>query len=366
MPNESLESIVRSYFLAFQRRDFARCVELLYPGDVDKFRAQLLWCARAMAPFGEAGHFLELFGPETEYEDLEVLSPPAFLTRLLAGAFGSHPPETWEKVEASLVIVRVERKAPDAAVAVYSFDATPWEKEPCRIEREMELQQVGDRWFVLLEQNLRALSDKAMRDSGEFERRRQHDVPHAARPDWPLEPFALHGFRNRDTGVVAIEPRFRDAGPFACGLAPVRFFSKWGFINAAGATVIAPRYDRAREFCGDLAAVATRSNGGELRWNFIDTTGRLLLTETFDEVGNFSEGLAAVRTGEHWGYVDNRGNLVIPLRFTAAEPFSSGEAEVQWISDAPDGTPTAKSRWIDRRGRWVNTTPGDEPSHDAF
>jgi hypothetical protein len=80
--SNDLERFVKDYFSAGVRRDFETMLSALYPGDVDKLKTNLIWCSQAMARFGESTGFLEMFGPDTDVEDLRVLSPQAFLVGL--------------------------------------------------------------------------------------------------------------------------------------------------------------------------------------------------------------------------------------------------------------------------------------------
>jgi hypothetical protein len=154
-----------------------------------------------------------------------------------------------------------------------------------------------------------------------------------------LEDFRIYGYRDA-AGRTVIEPRF----PFACvfheGLAAVRFFYRWGFIDRTGRTVVAPHYQRAENFSEGLAGVQTIH---EL-WGFVDRTGRLAIPARFDRVRAFHEGLAAVRHEDLWGFINPSGTIVIPFQFADAEDFSDGQAEVTL-------RPDRRSVRIDRTGR---------------
>lgn len=170
---------------------------------------------------------------------------------------------------------------------------------------------------------------------------------------------------------------------------------RYGYKNAKGEVVIAPRYMIALSFTpGGIAAVA----GPEMGWHYIDAAGKLAIAKPhivdnapeafqeglaryfdekdrvgyFDESGQivirarydyaepFSDGLAGfcqdcrrVMYGEHWnmkggrwGYIDRKGTPVIFQRYEAARPFKDGLAGVllggRWIT-------------IDRKGAGVKT-----------
>lgn len=60
------------------------------------------------------------------------------------------------------------------------------------------------------------------------------------------------------------------------------------------------------------------------------STKEEIVTPIYDEVHHFSEGMAAVKLSTSWGYVDMSGQVVIPLRFQEATPFSDGKAKVKY------------------------------------
>ena len=164
----------------------------------------------------------------------------------------------------------------------------------------------------------------------------------------------LKGFLDR-TGNVIIPPAFADVGPFvhgiaraaqdgychlampdggsqgtpttgypsSCGGAPRDAITpcQVGFINTKGRFVIEPRFESARDFAEDLAAVRI---GG--LWGFIDRDGTTVIPPKFDEAQSFSEGLAAVRVDDEWGFIDKSGQVVIAPKFEEVEAFSDSMA----------------------------------------
>lgn len=67
-------------------------------------------------------------------------------------------------------------------------------------------------------------------------------------------------------------PKYRNVRSYSEGLAPVQTQSgKWGFVNERQEWVIQPRFDDAKEFQGEKAAV--RQNG---KWGFINKRGEWL------------------------------------------------------------------------------------------
>jgi len=64
------------------------------------------------------------------------------------------------------------------------------------------------------------------------------------------------------------------------------------------------------------------------KWGFIDTDGNMVIPMTFQNAFDFSEGLAAVSIDDMWGFIDRSGNIVVPLEFGFALSFSEGLAMV--------------------------------------
>lgn len=74
------------------------------------------------------------------------------------------------------------------------------------------------------------------------------------------------------TACESAGPRYRNVRSFSEGVAPVQAQSgKWGFINEKQGWVIEPRFEDAKEFQGDKAAV--RQSG---KWGFINKRGEWL------------------------------------------------------------------------------------------
>lgn len=70
---------------------------------------------------------------------------------------------------------------------------------------------------------------------------------------------------------------------------------------------------------------------GEHRQALLDPTGQIL-SEWYDDIGELKEGRLKVRVdGERshtYGYIDEKGELVIPAKYTSAHDFSDGLAKV--------------------------------------
>jgi hypothetical protein len=147
----------------------------------------------------------------------------------------------------------------------------------------------------------------------------------------------------------------------------IRKGDNFGFIDASGKVVIAPRFQNDQflqhhEGAVDFSDwVPIKQNK---RWGFIDAAGRLTLEPQFLALLPFSENLAAFSSEElgrsygigtyKWGYIDRKGKVVIEPRYGSAGEFDKGVAIVN-LPDA-DGNFSeyaAENALINRRGAIV-------------
>lgn len=125
------------------------------------------------------------------------------------------------------------------------------------------------------------------------------------------------------------------------GLHPARKNGKWGFVDEDGRIVVEYRFNDARQFSEELAAVKKSEF-----WGYVDRSGDFVISPRFRDAKQFSEGRAAVLFPESRGYayIDRKGDVAIKPRFGIAHEFSHGLAKV-----GVDG----KYGYIDREGNWI-------------
>ncbi|MEM9821810.1 MAG: FISUMP domain-containing protein, partial [Bacteroidota bacterium] len=112
----------------------------------------------------------------------------------------------------------------------------------------------------------------------------------------------LFGLRNK-AGKVILPPAFVVIGAFSEGLAYVQDRqAKIGYVNRKGVFVIDSEYD-------PIEAQAGFDTNQSCPWN------RYTLS-------NFYNGRALVRKGNYFGFINPSGDLVIPLEYDFATPFS--------------------------------------------
>jgi len=107
--------------------------------------------------------------------------------------------------------------------------------------------------------------------------------------------------------------------------------AKWGYVNEKEKVVIKYKYDEAREFSEELAAVKIYDKkSASYKWGFIDRTGKEIIPLTYESVGDFSEGMAKVREGYYWGFIDKTEKEIIPIKYNEIGNFSEeGVAKVK-------------------------------------
>jgi hypothetical protein len=92
-------------------------------------------------------------------------------------------------------------------------------------------------------------------------------------------------------------------------------------------------------FADGLAPVSTGDWDNRIgivnrRFGFINMSGEIVIPLEYESAQPFSEGLAAVGRDNLWGYINTRGEVVIPFDFGYALPFSEGFATVSNWNDS--------------------------------
>jgi WG containing repeat len=155
-------------------------------------------------------------------------------------------------------------------------------------------------------------------------------------------------------------------------LYPILSKLKWGYMDAAGKTVVEPRYDNEGVFGDGLVVVShgqlteglerVEPVGGMvvvpvgpegIKWEIIDASGQTVAKlppgRNYME-SYFSEGLAHFSVwkegqGSVYGYMDRTGQVVIKPRFSSPGPFREGLAGVC--------VKAGRCGFIDRKGKFV-------------
>jgi len=158
----------------------------------------------------------------------------------------------------------------------------------------------------------------------------------------------LCGYKNK-FGNFVIAPKYEQAREFVDDFAAVSVNGKWGFINKDGIEILKPTYKQVSDFSEGLASV--QLNNGKL--GFIDTKSTLIQTKYVfsDTAGlftpnsrwgyrckeglgtsyepSFSEGLYPIKLSRKWGFINAQGKVEIQPAFDAVWGFKEGVAQVR-------------------------------------
>ncbi|GAB3013104.1 hypothetical protein GCM10027284_35960 [Cyclobacterium sediminis] len=99
-----------------------------------------------------------------------------------------------------------------------------------------------------------------------------------------------------------------------------------GLLNKEGQWEVKPNKTATGIFPGNEGAYGAKIGDG---FGFINASGDTLVAPKFDQVSVFSEGMASVKMGTKWGYIDHHQALVIPYAYNSAGAFKDGVAIVQ-------------------------------------
>ena len=95
--------------------------------------------------------------------------------------------------------------------------------------------------------------------------------------------------------------------------------NKYYLVDKQGNRVGSAAYEKACAFYDNTYAAVYDGK----KWSFVDASGKAVIEGKFEDAKSFSFNLAAVKVDGKWGYIDNKGKLVIPCEFLEAGPFST-------------------------------------------
>ena len=160
-------------------------------------------------------------------------------------------------------------------------------------------------------------------------------------------------------GSIVVEPKFDEAKCFYENLAAVRVKDLWGYIDKRGKYILPSKYASAANFCNSLAIVSDETNhfvdrdatdpfngkynsvndfasgfaavskNGGESYGIIDRSGKEISEFAYRMVGKFSDGLVSVSKDGNYGYLNTSGKMVIQPIYLEAYPFHHGLAAVR-------------------------------------
>ncbi|NNM66891.1 MAG: WG repeat-containing protein, partial [Spirochaetales bacterium] len=104
---------------------------------------------------------------------------------------------------------------------------------------------------------------------------------------------------------TALSADFSSIHSFSEGLAAYNDGKSWGYLNADGKTVLAPRWREARPFSDGLALVL-----GANAWGYIDKEGHPAFSQQFEQARDFHGNRAAVKLHDGWALIDTQGKII--------------------------------------------------------
>ena len=85
------------------------------------------------------------------------------------------------------------------------------------------------------------------------------------------------------------------------------------------------KYDMIYDFSEGMAGVANKA----YKWGYLDKKGNLIIPLIYEAANPFSESLAVVAQDGKYGYIDKTGKIVVPFIYDRAEACSDGMASVK-------------------------------------
>jgi len=133
-----------------------------------------------------------------------------------------------------------------------------------------------------------------------------------------------YGLLNMSSRNFLVDCFFEEVNKFCNGLAAVKLYGKWGFINKKGQIIIPFIYNEARNFNDNITGVEL-----EGVWFFIDQNGYKVSENQYLYIGEFENGLVNVKpyTGG-WIYIDNDEQIKSPTSYYNATSFRNNVAAV--------------------------------------
>lgn len=120
----------------------------------------------------------------------------------------------------------------------------------------------------------------------------------------------------------------------------------YGYLDRGGKEIVPPKYESAGDYNNGKAVVKVKDN----QYALIGLNGQMLKNYNYAFVGDFGDGLLAFKQSDEgkFGYIDQNGTIVIPPKYTGAQPFSNGKAIVNISETFSNGYGL-----IDKKGNYV-------------
>jgi len=115
------------------------------------------------------------------------------------------------------------------------------------------------------------------------------------------------------------------------------------FRENAFSQVDLSKYNKVYDFSENIVKV--QLNG---KYGLVTKNGTEITSIEFDEIGDIKEELALVKKDEKRGFINDKGKLVVPLKYAVVDPFMNGKARVCIREDSE-----FKYGFIDKTGKEI-------------
>lgn len=109
------------------------------------------------------------------------------------------------------------------------------------------------------------------------------------------------------------------------GVFRIKKGNKIGFANMEGNIILPPQFDGAWPFSDGFSGICiggTFKKDGDYtilvggKWKFIDKSGKPINAEEYDDLRPFRNGVASVEKNGKWGRINQKGEIVVPIKYT--------------------------------------------------
>lgn len=119
--------------------------------------------------------------------------------------------------------------------------------------------------------------------------------------------------------ILDFEDEIQEVVALTEGFFLIKKENRFGFVDIDGKLRIANRYDSAKVFSEQMAAVQLIG-----KWGFINKDEELKIQPFYDFAGQFIDGLAIVRIEKNWSIVNKKGSEIIELKWKEVIRQSTG------------------------------------------
>lgn len=344
MKIEEIHQTFVSYLEAYYTQRFDDVYSMLYDQDVQLFYAKTLEIAERMDELGEATLFLKRLKINS-IDQLKSMTVKEFVLSILKLTQTEIGEKELKRIIKETKIIDVE-EATFLSIVHYEYPIKLYDEWQV-VSGKVEMIHSEGNWKLLFKSGMENGFDRFHYEIDRFYQLKAKDAPTNLRHEGDLTKFTITGYKDCVTGKIVIEPRFKYAGEFSEGLAPVQIIKNYGYINVKGELAIKPQFVYASGFFEKRASVLVEFEDKTEKWGFIDTKGKMVIEPMYENARSFSDGLCAVQLNEKWGFINKKGELVIEFSFDVVDDFSYGTATVEIYNEEGDST----SFLIDKKGK---------------